>query len=173
MQSDFEISIVIPVFNEAESVPVLLDHIVKSMQDTQINYEIILIDDGSDDGTLQEALNKMASIENLSVVSLKRNFGQTIALNAGFRVARGRFIITLDGDLQNDPADIPILYDKIKEGYDLVLGWRKNRKDGMLLRIIPSVVANWMIRKLAGSDIKDNGCALRAIKKARRTKRRA
>ncbi len=158
------LSILVPLFNEAESVLPLYEATSGVMKKMGESYEIILVDDGSTDATFQEA-SKIASRDgSLKVVQLSSNFGQTAALNAGFANARGEIIITMDGDLQNDPADIPAFVAKIREGYDLVIGWRKKRKDDLFLRKIPSQIANWLVRKVSGIAVRDNGCALRAYR---------
>jgi len=128
-------------------------------------YEVIVVDDGSTDGSFV-VLEELAKTDShLKVVRLRRNFGQTPALQAGIDWSTGAVLVTMDGDLQNDPADIPILLDKLKEGYDAVLGLRANRQDHLLIRKIPSLLGNWLIRKVTGVHIKDMGCTLRALRR--------
>jgi glycosyltransferase involved in cell wall biosynthesis len=158
------ISVVVPIFNEVESLPTLVDKIVASLKDTPIDYEIVLVDDGSSDGTT-ELLKQMAqSQSNLKAVILRRNYGQTPAMAAGFNYAIGEIIVTMDGDLQNDPADIPRVLEKLQEGYDVVSGWRKDRQDDKLTRLLPSRIANWVIGKVTGVKLHDYGCSLKAYR---------
>lgn len=158
------LSVVVPVFNEVESITKLIEAIASSVQKTELNYEIICIDDGSTDGTT-DVLRKIARERNdLKAVILRRNYGQTPAMAAGFKEAKGNIIITLDGDLQNDPADIPLLLAKLEEGYDLVSGWRKERQDDALTRLLPSKIANWVIGKITGVKLHDYGCSLKAYR---------
>lgn len=159
-----EISIVVPVYNEVESLPQLIEAIATSMNATGLNYELICVDDGSTDGSA-ELLKQQALIHpHLRAVLLRRNYGQTPAMAAGFKYAQGEVIITLDGDLQNDPADIPLLLAKLNEGYDLVSGWRKNRQDAALTRLLPSKIANWLIGRITGVKLHDYGCSLKAYR---------
>ena len=165
------LTIIIPVHNEEESVHILYDEIRKTVDPFKKPYEIIFIDDGSIDKTFDylSAIKKMEGKEkdNLArtkIIKFTRNFGQTAAMQAGFDQANGRIIVSLDGDLQNDPADIPKLLEILEEGHDMVCGWRKGRKDKKLSRILPSVVANWLIRKITGIEIHDNGCSLKAYR---------
>jgi glycosyltransferase involved in cell wall biosynthesis len=156
-----DISIVVPVFNEAENIKPLYDAVEKAMSEAGYAWEIVFVDDGSTDGTssaLEELHSKIRSIR------FRRNFGQTAAMTAGFDHARGEIIVAMDGDLQNDPADIPMLVGKLEEGYDIVCGWRKDRKDKLISRRIPSVVANWLIGRVTGVHIHDNGCSLKAYR---------
>ncbi len=158
------VSVVIPIKNEVESLPHLIDAIASVLQDNNLHYEIICVDDGSTDGSV-ELLKKLAGIRtDLQAVILRRNYGQTAAMSAGFNHAKGRIIVTLDGDLQNDPVDIPRLMSKLEEGYDLVSGWRKDRQDATLTRLIPSKIANWLIGKVTGVQIHDYGCSLKAYR---------
>lgn len=162
--SNLSLSIVVPVFNEVESVDKLIQAIATTLQQYQLNYEIICVDDGSTDKTT-ELLQKLARNRNdLKAVILRRNYGQTPAMAAGFQQAEGNVIITLDGDLQNDPADIPELLAKLDEGYDLVSGWRKERQDDALTRLLPSKIANWVIGKITGVQLHDYGCSLKAYR---------
>ena len=161
---DLDLSVVAPIYNEYESIPSLLDAIFNVLQDLPISYELICVDDGSKDGS-GDLLKQQASIrKNLRVILLRRNYGQTPAMAAGFNYARGRIIITLDGDLQNDPADIPNLMAKLNEGYDLVSGWRRHRQDDAITRLLPSKIANWLIGRVTGVKIHDYGCSLKAYR---------
>ncbi len=157
------LSVVIPVYNEEENIPVLHERLVSVLEGIK-DYEIIYVDDGSTDRTLEilEALQKRSS--HVVVLSLRRNFGQTAAFAAGFDFARGDVIITMDADLQNDPEDIPRLLELIRE-YDLVSGWRKERKDPLFSRRLPSMIANWLISKVTGVRLHDYGCSLKAYRK--------
>ncbi|VEP16600.1 Dodecaprenyl-phosphate galacturonate synthase [Hyella patelloides LEGE 07179] len=159
-----DLSIVVPIYNEAESLTALVKAIANSVKDTSLNYEIIGVDDGSSDGSTQILRDIARERNDLKAVILRRNYGQTPAMAAGFECAEGKIIITLDGDLQNDPADIPILLAKLEEGYDLVSGWRKKRQDAALTRLLPSKIANWLIAKVTGVKIHDYGCSLKAYR---------
>ncbi|WP_017314642.1 glycosyltransferase family 2 protein [Mastigocladopsis repens] len=159
-----DVSVVVPVHNEVESLPHLLEAIAFTLSATGLSYEIICVDDGSTDGSAQ-FLKEQAQIRNdLKAVILRRNYGQTGAMAAGFNYAIGKAIVTLDADLQNDPADIPMLLAKLEEGYDLVSGWRKNRQDGAVNRLLPSKIANWLIRRTTSVNIHDYGCSLKAYR---------
>jgi glycosyltransferase involved in cell wall biosynthesis len=158
------VSVVIPLYNEEENVEVLHERLSETLKSMGIEYEIVYIDDGSTDKTpnLLEEIQK--SDENVVVLSLRRNFGQTAAFAAGFDFARGEVVITMDGDLQNDPKDIPRLLELTKE-YDLVSGWRKKRQDTFITRRLPSLIANWLISKVTGVGLHDYGCSLKAYKR--------
>lgn len=158
-----DVSIVVPLFNEEESVEALLQSIAEAIEALDLKSEIIFVDDGSTDRTWPIIENLAGAYPNLRGLKFRRNFGQTSAMVAGFEHARGRIIVTLDGDLQNDPADIPLLLEKINEGYDIVSGWRKNRKDHFS-RVLPSRVANYMISATTGVRLHDYGCSLKAYK---------
>jgi len=161
---DISISVAVPLFNEEESAPVLYDQLTIVLAGLNLNYEIIFIDDGSKDKTFQ-VIRKIAEGDPcLRVIKFRRNFGQTPAMAAGIDYARGEIIITMDGDLQNDPRDIPRFVDEIQSGHDIVVGWRHNRKDKLVTRKIPSRIANWLIGKVTGVPIKDNGCSLKAYR---------
>jgi glycosyltransferase involved in cell wall biosynthesis len=157
------LSIVVPLFNEEESLEKLLSEIVKSGNQLDCDYEILLVDDGSTDRTWDMIEEHKTRIDNLRAIKFRRNYGQTSAMVAGFEHALGEVIVTLDGDLQNDPADIPKLLKKIDEGYDIVSGWRKYRKDHFS-RVLPSKVANAIISKTTGVNLHDYGCSLKAYK---------
>jgi glycosyltransferase involved in cell wall biosynthesis len=157
-----ELSVIITLFNEEENVKPLIHSISEAV--SNIDYEIILVDDGSTDATVTKVLDNITPYTKL--VRLKANYGQTAAMAAGIEEAKGTYIVTMDGDLQNDPRDIPAMLSKlISEDWDVVAGYRKNRQDGMLLRKIPSKIANALIRKLTGVHISDYGCTLKVFKK--------
>ncbi len=159
------ISIIIPVFNESESIGYLLDEVLNVMLSNKLNFELVVVNDGSKDTTstvLDELTNK---IQELSVITLRKNYGQTAAMAAGFDNSKGEIVITLDGDLQNDPNDIPNLISQINEGYDLICGWRYDRKDKLINRRIPSKIANKLIANVTGLKLHDYGCSLKAFKK--------
>ena len=159
-----ELSVVAPLYNESQNVRPLVEWILQALESFRGTFEIILVDDGSRDDTWEQV---RAVAEHGRVVGLRlgRNVGQTAAMMAGFDHARGRIVVSLDGDLQNDPRDIPALIEKLEEGYDLVCGWRRNRQDKLLLRKVPSWVANRLIRRLTGVPITDNGCSLKAYRR--------
>ena len=159
-----QVSIVVPIHNEYENLPRLLEAISATLITANIRYEILCIDDGSTDGS-GDLLKQIASDRtDLRSVILRRNYGQTAAMAAGFSHAKGQIIVTMDGDMQNDPADIPVLIDKLNEGYDLVSGWRKNRQDATITRLIPSQIANWLIAQVTGVKVHDYGCSLKAYR---------
>jgi glycosyltransferase involved in cell wall biosynthesis len=157
-----DVSIVVPVFNEVENVPFLYLALGAAMDRTGYSWEVVFVDDGSTDGTASVLRALHARETAVRVVELRRNFGQTAAMAAGFDHARGKIIITMDGDLQNDPNDIPRLIDRLDEGYDVVSGWRANRQDGFWLRRLPSHVANRLISRTTGIHLHDYGCTLKA-----------
>jgi glycosyltransferase involved in cell wall biosynthesis len=163
-----QLSIVLPIYNEAESLPHLLDELVPALEATGRSFEIICVDDGSRDDSFTELQKLRAQDERVRVVRFRRNFGQTAAFAAGFDRARGDVVITMDADLQNDPADIPTLLAKIDDGYDVVSGWRVKRwQEGFsafLTRKVPSATANWLISKGTGVRLHDYGCALKAYR---------
>ncbi len=159
-----DVSAVIPIYNEVDSIPTLIEKIAQILTQSQYTYEIICIDDGSTDGS-RELLKQIApQRSDLKAILLRRNYGQTPAMAAGFNHARGQIIVSLDADLQNDPEDIPRAIEKLAEGYDLVSGWRKNRQDAKLTRLLPSKIANWLIAKVTGVKIHDYGCSLKAYR---------
>ena len=158
------LSIVVPVYNEEENVCPLFEKINSVCSSIGFTYEVLFIDDGSQDNTY-EVLSKLRDTEpNLSVIKFQENAGQTAAMAAGFEYAQGERIISMDGDLQNDPEDIPILLEKLDDDYDLVCGWRKERQDKFWSRRVPSVIANWIISLVTGVAIHDNGCSLKAYR---------
>lgn len=160
-----DISVVVPVYNEEENVSALADKIISAVEPLGKSFEIILVDDGSTDGTRDEIKKLVKGYKFIKAVFFRRNYGQTPALAAGIDFASGEVIITMDGDLQNDPDDIGRVLDTLDEGYDVVSGWRKNRQDDLLSRKIPSMIANRIISKLTGVQLHDYGCALKAYKK--------
>ncbi len=157
------LSIVIPLYNEEESVDKLVARLLEVGSGFKFAYEILLIHDGSTDGTWKCIERLKEKVPHLKGIKLRRNCGQTGAMVAGFDNSLGQIIVAMDGDLQNDPADIPILLDKMNEGYDIVSGWRKDRKDHWS-RVIPSKVANWMISAVTGVELHDYGCSLKAYR---------
>lgn len=159
-----DVSIVIPIFNEIENVGLLYDEITDVMDQHDWSYEIVFVDDGSKDGTASKVDLLAIEDERVRPVYLRRNFGQTAAMKAGIDYASGDVIVTMDGDLQNDPADIPMMIDKLAEGFDLVHGWRKDRQDTFLTRRLPSMIANWVISKSTGFEIHDLGCTLKVMR---------
>jgi glycosyltransferase involved in cell wall biosynthesis len=156
--------VVVPIYNELESIPHLLAALSQALQTAQLSYEILCIDDGSIDGSDRLLKQQAQERDDLHVVLLRRNYGQTAAMAAGFSHAIGRVVVTIDGDLQNDPSDIPMLMQILDQGYDLVSGWRKNRQDKSLTRVIPSKIANWLIGRVTGVKLHDYGCSLKAYR---------
>ncbi|MEM6448346.1 MAG: glycosyltransferase family 2 protein [Cyanobacteria bacterium P01_D01_bin.123] len=159
-----QVSVVVPVYNEVESLPKLINAISSTLRDCAISYELLCVDDGSTDGSTELLHAWARDREDLTAVLLRRNYGQTAAMAAGFHYARGRAIVTLDGDLQNDPADIPKLLAQLSGGFDLVSGWRKRRQDAALTRLLPSKIANWLIGRITGVRLHDYGCSLKAYR---------
>lgn len=160
------LSIVIPIYNEEENIPVLYEEIDKVLGSLGVQWEVVFVDDGSSDKSYQ-VLSELhqQNPQRIKVISFRRNFGQTAAMSAGFDHSEGDVIITMDGDLQNDPADIPVLLDELDRGYDLVSGWRFDRKDKMISRRIPSMIANWLISVITGVKLHDYGCTLKAFRR--------
>ena len=155
---------VVPLYNEEESLPVLDGEIHAALGPTGLDYEVIYVDDGSRDGTLEIARDLAQNNARVTVVALRRNYGQTPALQAGIDHTRGQIVISMDGDLQNDPADIPAFLEHMESGFDVVCGWRKDRKDALVHRKIPSMIANRLLRAVSGVDIHDTGCSLKAYR---------
>ncbi len=160
-----KISVVIPVYNESESIQLLLEEIIKVMHTNNYIFELIVVNDGSKDSTYEILENISNRIEELIVIHLRKNYGQTAAMSAGFNNTSGNIIVSLDGDLQNDPKDIPELIKNINQGYDLICGWRHNRKDKLIKRKIPSKIANKLIGLVTGITLHDYGCSLKAFRK--------
>jgi glycosyltransferase involved in cell wall biosynthesis len=159
------LSVVIPVFNEVESLAILQQQLATTLTSLGSLYEIIYVDDGSTDGSLKALQEIARTHDDVRVIELRRNFGQTAAISAGLDYSRGRIVVCLDADLQNDPDDIPKLLDKITEGYDLVSGWRKKRQDHWFSRIMVSIVANRMISLITDVKLHDYGCTLKAYRR--------
>jgi glycosyltransferase involved in cell wall biosynthesis len=161
-----DLSLVIPLYNEEANLPALFDAIRQALSDAGKSWEVVFVDDGSTDSSL-DILRKLATEEpqHVRVIVFRRNFGQTAAISAGLDFSVGEIIVLLDADLQNDPQDIPILLAKLDEGYDVVSGWRKGRKDNALTRTLPSVVANAMISAVTGVHLHDYGCTLKAYRR--------
>jgi len=160
-----DLSVVAPLYNEAQNVAPLVEWILEALADYSGRFEVMLVDDGSRDDTWDGVVAASTQDDRVHGLRLGRNVGQTAAMMAGFDHARGRVVVSLDGDLQNDPRDIPALVAKLDEGYDLVCGWRERRQDKFLLRKVPSWVANRIIRRLTGVQITDNGCSLKAYRR--------
>jgi len=161
-----ELSIVVPVFNEEKNLPFLYEAILEAMKGYSKSWEIVFVDDGSSDTSLQ-VLETLAdkNPQHVRVVALRRNFGQTAAIAAGIDHSPGNIIVMLDADMQNDPADIPMMLNKLDEGYDLVSGWRKDRKDTFINRTLPSKLANGLISRVTGVHLHDYGCTLKAYRR--------
>lgn len=165
MEKNIDVSIVIPLYNEEGNVAELYRELKGVLIREKISHEILLVNDGSSDRTTQLISDLHADDLCVTVINFRRNFGQTAAMSAGFDYARGNVIITMDGDLQNDPADIPLLLAKVAEGYDVVTGWRFARKDPFLNRKLPSMIANKIISSITGVHLHDYGCTLKAFKR--------
>jgi glycosyltransferase involved in cell wall biosynthesis len=160
-----KLSVVVPMYNEVENVVQMVDAITTALQHVDYDYELIAVDDGSTDGTREKLAQMVESNQRLRVVELRRNYGQTAAMSAGLEYAAGDVIVTIDGDLQNDPGDIPMLVAKIDEGYDLVHGWRRDRHDPFLSRRLPSMIANRLIAASTRFPVHDLGCTLKAVRR--------
>jgi len=158
------LSVVVPVFNEAPNIRPLYEEIAAALGSVVDSYEIVLVDDGSTDGSFELMRELHQADPRVVVVQFRRNFGQSAAFAAGFDHAQGEIIVTMDADLQNDPADIPMLLEKLQEGYDVVSGWRQNRKDN-IIRKIPSALANQLIARTTGVKLHDTGCSLRVYRR--------
>ncbi len=160
-----DLSIVVPIYNEEDNIPILHERVSNALVDAGLEYELILVDDGSSDNSYP-ALKRLASKDDrVKVIRLRRNFGQTAAMTAGFNSASGRVVVPMDGDMQNDPLDIPLLLNRIDEGFDVVSGWRKDRKDTFVNRKLPSILANTIISKMTGVHLHDYGCTLKAYRR--------
>lgn len=158
-----KVSIVVPLYNEEENVKLLYDELNKVCPGSE--YEFIFVDDGSKDNTIEYLLDAAKGDQRIKVLEFRRNFGQTAAMAAGLQEASGDYVVTMDGDLQNDPSEIPNMVTKIEEGYDLVAGWRKDRQDKFISRKLPSMIANKLIAKLTGVSLHDVGCSLKVMTK--------
>ena len=164
MEKKLEVSVISPVFNERENLKTFVDSVTKVMHSTGMSWELIVVDDGSDDGSTT-VIKELTNQDNIKCLLLAKNYGQTTAIQAGFDNAIGKYLVTLDSDLQNDPKDIPALLHKlIEEELDLVVGWRKNRKDNYFLRNLPSSIANKLIGNITGVKLHDYGCSLKAYR---------
>jgi glycosyltransferase involved in cell wall biosynthesis len=159
-----DVSIIVPLYNEQDNVGRLCAATHEALAGMQRSYELVLVDDGSSDGTYAAAAAIAREDPRVRFVVLARNSGQTAAMAAGMANARGKYLVTMDGDLQNDPRDIPLLVDTLEADYDLVAGWRMKRQDKLVTRKIPSRIANWLIGKITGIPIRDNGCSLKAYR---------
>ncbi|HEB53941.1 MAG TPA: glycosyltransferase [bacterium] len=158
------LSVVVPIFNERDNIAPLHEALTYSLRALGRSYEIVLVDDGSTDGSRDVMRRLAANDPHLRLVLFRRNYGQTPAMAAGFRACRGRTIVSMDGDLQNDPADIGRLVEKLEEGYDVVCGWRRNRQDRVATRLLPSKIANFLIARVTGAHIHDTGCSLKVYR---------
>lgn len=165
MEKTLELSIVVPIYNEQENVEAVYGAITSALNQTGSSFEIIMVDDGSSDGSYKLLRDLASKDDSLKVIRFRRNFGQTAAMSAGFDAAMGDIIIPMDGDLQNDPTDIARLVAKINEGYDVVSGWRRDRKDTFVSRKIPSMLANALISRQTGVHLHDYGCTLKAYRR--------
>ena len=159
-----DLSIVVPVYNEVENLRPLINEITNALAPEQIEYEVLLIDDGSTDGSHELICQLSEEDAHVIGIQFRRNHGQTAAFAAGFDYANGRYVVTIDADLQNDPADIPKLIAKLEEGYDVVNGWRENRQDAFLMRKLPSYIANRLIARASDVQLRDRGCSLRMFR---------
>ncbi|MFQ5718411.1 MAG: glycosyltransferase family 2 protein [Acidobacteriota bacterium] len=159
-----DVSIVVPMYNEEENVAALCRAVSTALAGWTRSHELILVDDGSRDGTPDLLRHEAETDARVRVILLARNQGQTQAMATGFAASRGHVVVSMDGDLQNDPRDIPALVDRIDSGFDVVCGWRKDRKDSWLSRTLPSKIANWLIARMTGIPIHDNGCSLKAYR---------
>ena len=164
MERKLDISVISPVFNELENLETFVESVTAVMNSTNMSWELIIVDDGSNDGS-SKILKKIGHQENIRSILLSKNYGQTTAIQAGFDNAVGKYFVTLDSDLQNDPKDIPMLIKKlINEELDLVVGWRKDRKDNYFFRNLPSILANKLIGTITGVKLHDYGCSLKAYR---------
>src|SRR5512139_2776232 len=159
-----ELSVVIPIRNESPNIAQLVDELTAALQGTGRPYEILFVDDGSTDDSFERLAAVQARDARVRVIRFRRNFGQTAAFAAGFAYARGRYIVTSDGDLQNDPADIPRMVERLEQGFDIVCGWRKDRKDPFVSRRLPSILANRLISWATGVPLHDYGCSLKVFR---------
>ena len=165
MSTHLDLSVVVPLYNEEESLPHLVEQLLQALRPSGERFELVLVNDGSSDRTADVLTRLSHEVPELVAVLLRKNYGQTAAMAAGFDVAKGEVIISLDGDLQNDPADIPMLLAKLREGYDLVSGWRHQRQDAAIQRKLPSTIANRLIGRVTGVRLHDYGCSLKAYRR--------
>jgi len=159
-----EISVVVPLLNEQDNIGPLYEQITQTLTDVY-DYEIIFVDDGSSDNSFDILAKLQKTDARIRVICFRKNFGQTAALSAGFAHARGKVIVAIDADLQNDPADIPEMIAKLDEGFDVVSGWRKKRHDNAVTRLLPSKIANWLISRITGVKLHDYGCTLKVYRR--------
>jgi glycosyltransferase involved in cell wall biosynthesis len=159
-----EVSIVAPLLNEQDNLRLLYQQLTQTLAG-RYDYEIIFVDDGSTDGSFTILAGLQKADPRVRVIRFRKNFGQTAALSAGFAHAQGKIIVAIDADLQNDPADIPAMLAKLDEGFDVVSGWRKKRHDKVITRLVPSIIANWLISAITGVKLHDYGCTLKAYRK--------
>ena len=165
MNSNVTLSIVVPIYNEEESLPFLVNQLLEVLEPMEETFELVLVNDGSSDDSAEVIRKLSFEIPVLVGVLLRKNYGQTAAMAAGFDISSGEIVVTLDGDLQNDPKDIPLLVNKIRDGFDLVSGWRYRRQDAAISRKLPSKIANRLIGKVTGVRLNDYGCSLKAYRK--------
>jgi glycosyltransferase involved in cell wall biosynthesis len=159
-----DVSVVVPLVNEQDNIGPLHEQITQTLKD-KYHYEIIFVDDGSRDNSINILADLQKEDHRMRVISFRKNFGQTAALSAGFAHAKGKIIVAIDADLQNDPADIPDMIDKLNEGFDVVSGWRKKRHDNAITRLLPSKIANWLISRITGVKLHDYGCTLKVYRR--------
>ena len=162
--NDMDLSVIVPLYNEEDCIQPLYEAITKAVDPLNINYEMIFVDDGSRDGTFRKSKKLAEKDHRLRVIKFRKNYGQTPGMAAGIDHAQGKILVTMDGDLQNDPSDIPMFLKEIEDGVDVVCGWRHKRQDKLVTRKIPSIIANWIIGKITGVPIRDNGCSLKAYR---------
>lgn len=160
-----DLSVVVPLYNEEQNVPLLVEQVLRAIRPLGLEHELVVVDDGSSDGTAEVLRSLSTILPELVVLLLRRNYGQSAAMAAGFDASRGKVIVTLDGDLQNDPADIPLLLERLGEGFDLVSGWRHQRQDHAVSRLLPSRIANRLIARVTGVHLHDYGCSLKAYRR--------
>jgi glycosyltransferase involved in cell wall biosynthesis len=159
-----DLSVVVPLLNEQDNIGPLYEQVTLVLKD-KYHYEIIFVDDGSSDRSFEILADLQKKDDRIRVISFRKNFGQTAAMSAGFTYAKGKTIIAMDADLQNDPADIPAMVDKLNEGFDVVSGWRKKRHDNAITRLLPSKIANWVISRITGVKLHDYGCTLKVYRR--------
>ena len=165
MTTPLDLSVVVPIYNEEESLPHLVEQLLNALRPSGERFELVLVNDGSGDRSAEVLEDLSARVPEVVAVLLRKNYGQTAAMAAGFDVSQGQVIISLDGDLQNDPADIPMLLAKLREGFDLVSGWRHQRQDAAIQRKLPSRIANRLIGGVTGVHLHDYGCSLKAYRR--------
>lgn len=162
---DVYLSVIVPIYNEVENIPELHAQLQSSLQAVGRSHEVIYIDDGSRDGSFDALAKAVYGDPNSRIIQFRRNFGQTAAISAGISQSRGEVVMMMDGDLQNDPGDIPLFLDQLEAGHDVVSGWRKDRRDAYLSRKLPSRLANWLISRVTGVKLHDYGCTLKAYRR--------